>query len=154
MTGHDDEDLLVRLREIAARVDGPPRHVVETGYTALGTRRIDEQLAELVRDSVAELVRDSLAEPVATARAEDDQVRMLSFAAGPVSVQVDVRGSSLRGLVSGAVDGATAQRPTASAVAPIDAHGWFTFTGLGPGPVRLRFRTPDGVIVQTNWFIL
>jgi hypothetical protein len=146
MTGHDDEDLLVRLREIAARVDGPPRHVVETGYTALGTRRIDEQLAELVRDS--------LAEPVATARAEDDQVRMLSFAAGPVSVQVDVRGSSLRGLVSGVVDGATAQRPTESAVAPIDAHGWFTFTGLGPGPVRLRFRTPDGAIVQTSWFIL
>jgi hypothetical protein len=147
----DDHDILMeRLRTIAAAVDGPPPSVAEAARAALSTRRLDEELAELVLDSAA-------GTPVA-ARDGDDDIRLLSFETATVSIEVqltEVAGSvSLRGLVSGATGEVVVETAGERRSAPIDADGWFTVDRLPSGLVRLRLRATDGTAVTTSWVFL
>ena len=93
----DDDALLARLGAIAGTVDPVPEIVTRSGYAALSTRRLDEELAELLMDS--DLVE------AGRLRAAGDQTRVLSFASETMSLELQVEGDgeqkALRGFASG-----------------------------------------------------
>ncbi len=153
--GADDpalDALLQRLRSAAAQVDAPPALVIEAGHAAFAMRRLDAELAELVRDSATDpaavLVRD----------ADPDSVRMLSFEAGTVSIEVQVTdqdGSrSLLAVVDGASGTVEVETATERSVVSIDAHGRFSVDDIPPGTVRLHLVGDDGTPITTSWVSL
>jgi hypothetical protein len=145
--------LLERLRVVAATVDPPPALVVESGRAAFAMRAIDAELAELVRDSAVDrspvLVRDA---------DSDSAVRLLSFEAGEVSIEVQVTDTEGTRTLLGVVDGATGsvevETMNGRSTASIDAHGRFTVHEVPPGTVRLHVQAPDGTTVTTSWVTL
>lgn len=145
----DDDELVDRLRTIAVRVDSPPDFVTDLARAALSTRRIDDVLAELVHDSMTDTL--------ALARGDDEQLRLLSFEHGAVSIELQVHtvgnAVSVRGLVSGATGEVVVQTATSSRSAPIDEEGWFTANSLPTGLLRLRLCTGD-TTVTTSWITL
>jgi hypothetical protein len=144
---HDDEVLLDRLRVIASIVDDPPRWLDQAACAALSTRRLDDELAELMLDSDIS--------QAALVRAADDGVRLLSFETASVSIELqieDVDGQlTLRGLVSGASGEAIVEMASGSRIVPISAQGWFVVGDLPRGAVRVRLRALDGTAVTTSW---
>jgi hypothetical protein len=143
-----DDELMSQLRRIAAEVDGPPELVAESARAAFTTRRLDDELAELLHDS-------QLAESAAV-RSDPAGPRMLSFDSGDVSLELqleDVRGRLvLRGVAVGAVGDAEVETTTAgSHSAAIDEQGWFRIEGLPVEPLRVRVRTAEGATVTTGW---
>lgn len=146
----DDEELLTVLQEAAARIDPPPGPVVEAASAALSTRRLDEELAELVADS--ELVGSGVL------RADDGEPRLLSFESGSVSLELQVEHMrdrrTLRGLVTGADGEAQVETADERRSAPIGDDGWFTVTGLRGGPLRVLLRGAGGAAVTTGWVLV
>jgi hypothetical protein len=148
MTSDADDELMARLRRIAAAAEPTPKYVTESGHAALSTRRLDEELAALLVDSALqpEIVRGS-----------DDGVRLLVFESGQVSVELQVEDAgivlSVRGLVTGAsgevvVESAGVRRPT-----PIDPEGWFSMSGLPHGATRMHLRAGGGPVI-TDWVLI
>src|SRR5262249_7326628 len=82
---HEDEALLERLRAICAEVDPVPDLVFQAARAAFTLRRLDAELAELVLDSA-----DAPAGAVAVRAAGPADIRMLSFTAGPLRVELQV----------------------------------------------------------------
>ena len=82
---HDDEDLLERLRAICEEVDPTLDLVIEMARAAFSLRRLDAELAELVLDSA-----DEAAGAVAVRAAGLADIRMLSFVAGPLRIELQV----------------------------------------------------------------
>lgn len=142
-----DDDLLARLRDAAARLDPPPRPVVDAARAALSTRRLDDELATLVTDS--ELVGSGVV------RAEDGEPRLLSYETAAVSLELQVEHVRdrvvLRGLVTGAGGEAEVETASGRHTASIGADGWFTVTGLPTGALRVRVRGAGGTAVTTGW---
>lgn len=142
-----DDELLAELTRVRAVADPPPDHVVEAARAALSTRRWDEELAELVADSAVDdglaLVRDG------------DAPRLVSFALGAVSVDLQIErdsdGLTVRGLVTGTGDQVAVEDRDRAHPATLNAGGWFTVTGVRPGPVRVRWRASSGAAVRTAW---
>jgi hypothetical protein len=147
MTG--DEELMARLREIAAVVDPPPGIVEEQARAAFSTRLIEFRLAELLQDS---------ASTASAVRAEDQRLRLLSFQTATVSIelQVDYVGERLvlRGLVVGASGDVEVETAAELRRAPLDAEGWFVVDDVPVGTVRIRLRAEDGTPVTTSWVSL
>lgn len=143
----DDELLMARLRQIAEVVDDPPPLLDMLARSALASRRLDGELAELVGDSAWD--------PGALVRAADDGVRLLSFETPSVSVELQLEELEgrliLRGLVSGASGNAIVDTTAGSQTAPIDAQGWFSVNDLPRGAVRVRLQALDSTIVTTSW---
>ena len=136
------------LRRIAALADPPPARVHHAALAAFATRRIDEELAELVRDS-------DLA-PAGDLRAEDD-VRLLSFEHHGVSVELQVhhgRRVSVHGVVTGASGEVVLELPGERATADLDDDGWFILDNIPGGTARLHVTAADGTAVVTSWFHL
>ena len=143
-----DEELLVRLRAMFDAVDPAPPIVVETAKAAFGLRRLDAELAELVRDSIDD--RGSLL----AIRGEGD-VRLISFETEAVTVELQVteRGAQrdLVAQVTGA-DVANAEVET-----PQRRHGaaledsMVTADGVPAGLLRLHLTTGDGRDLVTSW---
>jgi hypothetical protein len=152
----EDDRLIERLRAIALEADPPPTLVTAAAEAALLTRRLDTELALLVADSGGELPR--------LARGEDEQVRMLTFEAASVVIELEIRSAgstggslSLRGLVTGAagevvVETGNPGSPagTVRRAAALNAEGWFTMDGLESGVLRLHVPTAGGA-VTTSW---
>ncbi|MDX3192853.1 hypothetical protein PV458_30970 [Streptomyces sp. MN03-5084-2B] len=142
-----DDELMDALRAAAAQADPVPGLVLRQARAALTTRDLDAELAELAFDS-------DLAEAGAV-RAAGEDVRLLSFEAGRVSVELQVEYAdgrvSLRGLVTGATGEAVIEVAGERHPRPIDAEGWFTATGLPRGATRLKVTTADGTAVTTGW---
>lgn len=144
----DDDALLDRLRSVVDEVDPVPREVTEAAFAALATRRLDDELAELVADSEvgsAWLVRN-----------RTDNVRLLSFESAAVSVELQLTASrsgvALRGLVSGAAGEVTVETPGGGVrTAALDGGGWFTVHDVAPGLLRLRLQAAGGAQVVTSW---
>jgi hypothetical protein len=144
-----DEALLGRLRLAVDQLDPVPPQLAESARALLGLRRLDEELAELVRDSAEE--RDRLL----AVRGEGD-VRLISFETGPVTVELQVteRGS-MRDLVA-QVSGtavARAEVETASggrSTVPVE-DSLFTLDGAPAGLLRLRLLTATGRDLVTSW---
>lgn len=146
---YDDEKILADLRRIAAEVDPVPELVLASARAVLSLRRLDAELIELVRDS-AEDRRELVA-----VRGEDDDVRMLSFELGPITVELQVTGQGherdLIGHVSGVeLAGVTLETTTSHRELDVDAGG------LVAGPVargltRLHLTTTEHASYTTNW---
>jgi hypothetical protein len=144
-----DDELMDQLRQISTVVDPPPDAVVDDARAALSMRLTDSEIAALLMDSALEpeLVRGD---------AED--VRLLSFEADGVVVelQAELTGHrvSLRGLITGASGAVTIEAAEHRLSAPVDAEGWFTAADLPRGATRLRVHASDGRWVTTSWVLL
>ena len=141
-----------RLRRVASEADPVPESVVAAARAAFTTRDLDAELAELVADSAVD-------EGVLTRDGSDD-VRMLSFAVGDVTVDVDVEPGPapgtvvVHGLVVGAVGEIVVVTHDARVSAAVDDHGRFQNLAVSAGPVRLELTTAEGRRVATSWVTL
>ncbi len=143
-----DEALLVRLAAVLEKIDPTPSAVLTEGRALFALRRLDEQLAELVRDSAED--RGGLL----AVRGEGD-VRLISFETGPVTVELQVteRGAmrDLVAQVSGtAVIGAEVETSTGRRDVPVE-DSLFTVDDVPSGLLRLRLRTSAGRDLVTSW---
>ena len=144
----NDGALLARLRDVLAEVDPVPGHLASGAKALLGLRRLDEELAELVRDSAEEDGR------LLAVRGEGD-VRLISFETGPVTVELQVteRGPA-RDLVA-QVSGtgiARAEIDTSGGRQPVPVEdSLFTLDGVAAGLLRLRLLTDSGRELVTSW---
>jgi hypothetical protein len=144
----DDIALLASLRDLVDRVDPVPPELLDASRSLFGLRRLDEELAELVRDSADD---DGL---LLAVRGEGD-VRLISFETGPVAVELQIteRGP-VRDLVAQiagtAVSGAEVETPAGRRQAPVE-HSLFTLDGVPAGLLRLRLVTAAGRELVTSW---
>jgi hypothetical protein len=143
-----DDELMDQLRRIAGTADPVPQLVTEAARAALATRRLDDELAELLQDSDLALpqgVRGAATGP-----------RMLSFEAGDVSLelQLDVERGRLVvwGMAVGtAGDAAVETSAMGEHAVAVDERGWFRIEDLPLEPVRVRVRATTGASVTTGW---
>jgi hypothetical protein len=143
-----EDMLLARLRAVLDDVDPVPAHVTGGAKELLGLRRLDEELAELVRDSTED--RGGL-----LAVRGDGDVRLISFETGPVTVELQVteRGPArdLVAQVTGtAVVGAEVETGGGRRSVPVE-DSLFTLDGLPAGLLRLRLRIAGGRDLVTSW---
>jgi hypothetical protein len=143
-----DEELLTRLRDVLAEVDPVPGHLAGGAKALLGLRRLDEELAELVRDSAEEQGR------LLGVRGKGD-VRLISFETGPVTVELQVteRGPArdLVAQVSGTgIARAEVETPSGRQPVPVK-DSLFTLDGVAAGLLRLRLLTDSGRELVTSW---
>jgi hypothetical protein len=143
-----DDELMDRLRRIADDVDAAPELVSESARAAFSTRRLDDELAELLHDS-------DLTPSQGVRRAQPGP-RLLSFEVGDVSLEIQVDEAqgrlAVRGIAVGTVGDAEIETTTTgSRTAAIDDRGWFRIDDLPSGPLRVRVHTADGQAVTTGW---
>jgi hypothetical protein len=147
---HDDEVLLDRLRAICEEVDPVPELVVESARAAFSLRRLDAELAELVLDSADEPVG-----AVAVRAAGLADIRMLTFEAGPLTVELQVTerdgGRHLVAQVTG-VELAAAVLETSTARRALETDDGVLITEHVPaGWVRFRLTTVTNLAYVTSW---
>lgn len=144
----NDDELIERLRRIAEEIDAPPELVAETARAAFSTRRLDEELAELLRDSdqaTSQLVRGEAGGP-----------RVLSFETPAVSLELQIEEAAGRITISGVVTRlsgeATIETTTGEPrTVQIDESGWFRVEDLPTGALRVHVTAADGRAVATSW---
>jgi hypothetical protein len=143
-----DDELMARMREIAARADPVPAALLEAARAAFGLRELDVRLAELVRDSAVH----------ATATAVRGLgARLLSFEAADAVIECEVTARGARRdiigqLVGAAVAALQAQVAGAATVdLRVDEHGRFSVSDLPAGLFRLRCSLTDGTTLLTSW---
>ena len=144
----NDEAMLVRLGAVLDELDPMPAEVLSEGRALFGLRRLDEELAELVRDSAED--RSGLL----AVRGEGD-VRLISFETGPVTVELQVteRGAvrDLVAQVTGtALVGAEVETSAGRRDIPIE-DSLFTVEDIPAGFLRLRLHTVAGRHLVTSW---
>jgi hypothetical protein len=153
-----DEPLVADLRDYFARVDTVPPLVTQAAKAALGWRRLDADLAELLADSTLE------AESLATVRGAGAAVRSVSFGAGELTIDLEIHvggtGLTLLGLLTppsiARIEIQTADGAT-GATAESDATGRFRTRLPAGGRVRLRLMDLDpgsGPLVETSWITI
>jgi hypothetical protein len=143
-----DDGLLEQLRSVLDRVDPAPAELTTAAKSLFALRRLDEELAELVRDSAED--RGGLM----AVRGEGD-VRLISFETGPVTVELQVTehgpDRDLVAQVGGtAVDVAEVETAAGRRPVPIE-DSLFTLDGVPAGLLRLRLRTTSGRELLTSW---
>lgn len=147
---YPDDELAGWLARVAARADPVPEPLLDAARAAYGLRDLDARVAELVRDSAVDA-------PAALVRG--DGRRLLSFEAGDVAIECEVRRDPARVDVLGQLVGGTATSITAHVAAapqtpvrvPVDGHGRFSFRGLPGGVLRLGCQLADGTVLVTSW---
>lgn len=148
----EDAVLLARLRRVAQEVDPVPEHVRVLARAAFSVRALDVELAALVLDT---------AEPdqeLAGVRG-DDGVRLLSFEAPAIGLELQVSSRRQRRQVIGQVVGPSSgpvvlQRDDESRSVEPDGAGVFTLDDLPAGRARIRLTRPGGAVVSTPWIVL
>ena len=140
-----------RLRRVATEADPVPDAVLENARAAFTMRDLDAELAGLVADSAVDdgvLARDGA-----------DDVRMLSFAAPGVSIELDAvpdaheGGVQVSGLVTGARESMTVVGQHSRSEVALGADGRFAFR-TDRGPLRLELTAVDGRRVVTAWILV
>jgi hypothetical protein len=143
-----DESLLAMVREAAEEADPVPTIVFEAARAAFALRRLDAELAELVRDSADE--RAGL-----IAVRGDGDVRLISFETGPVAVELQVtQRGPVRDLVAqiSGTDVARAEVETPGRqVGMTLTDGVVTADSIPAGLLRLHVQTADGHALVTSW---
>jgi multidrug efflux pump subunit AcrA (membrane-fusion protein) len=147
----NDDELLARLAEARQAADRVPREFIEAGKAAYAWRDIDAELAELVYDSALEE-----AQLAGQMRAEQAQLRALTFTAAALTIEIEVSDEALLGQLvppeAGEVEVIT---PAGTAqLEPIDDVGFFTIRPVPAGSFRIHCRTASGTFVATNWLSL
>ncbi|HTU72729.1 MAG TPA: hypothetical protein VMG38_04350 [Trebonia sp.] len=146
-----DDDLIRRLRRIAAEADPVPDSLYAAARAAFALRDIDARIAELVRDSAMD------APLVAVRAVTESDARMLSFEASDTVIECEVTARGGTRDIVGQLTGGTAAWVAAEVAgrppvrADVQAHGFFAVRGLPSGPLRLKCLLADGVTVATSW---
>jgi hypothetical protein len=145
-----DDRLLDELRALVERVDPVPPLVIEAAKAALGWRRLDAELAELLSDSSLEDDAMTLARGAAP-------VRYVIFSAGTLTIDLEVHVDGEQRTLLGQLSPPTAGRvelertdePEPAAI-EADRLGRFRVTLPTGGSIRLTLsdRTPP---IQTSW---
>lgn len=150
---HEDEVLLERLRAICGEVDPMPDLVVQAARAAFSLRRLDAELAELMLDSA-----DEPAGAVAVRAAGLADIRMLSFAAGPLTVELQVTerdgARHLVAQVTGVELAAAVLETSAGRRALETDDGVLIAEHVPAGRARFRLTTVTGTAYVTSWIHL
>ena len=151
------DELLEEVRGMIGRADSPLPEVTEYAKAALGWRRLDAELAELLADS-------ALDTSAASGIRSGESARRLSFVAGDVTIDLEVRidgaGRALLGQLAPAPAVATVEVQLGDshvvAAAGADRLGRFRLTLASGGLVRLRVHRddPPATDVETSWLWL
>ena len=149
---YDDDAVLDWLRDVALEADPVPSFVVEAAQAAYTLRRLDAELAELVRDSLDEDNLVTVRGPGLT------EVRLLSFEAGPLTVELQVSeragGRHLVGHVSG-IDLTAAELETVDGMQSVETDDSVLVVDAVPaGRVRLHLSAVDGQTYVTSWVLV
>ncbi|HZN74239.1 MAG TPA: hypothetical protein VFC00_21430 [Micromonosporaceae bacterium] len=140
------EETWMELRDVAARADPVPAAVLEAALEALRWRDPDAALAQLIADSA------TAGMPVGIR--SGGQPRLLTFAAGDLTIEVEVSpdGPTIR-LVGQLVPPGPARvrvdHRDGTVEVDADQIGRFIAPGVVPGPVRLSCQG-----TTTEWTIL
>ena len=153
-----DEEMMDELRSVLRRADPIPPEVTDSAKGALGWRRIDAELAELLADSALET------ESAALTRSGGGSGRWLTFRAGELAIDVEVEADDATRTLLGqlappalsAIVEVHAADGSVSARVEADSLGRFRFALGAGGRVRLvvlRY-DPPGAPIETSWFSL
>jgi hypothetical protein len=149
-----DEPLVAELRAFFAQVDPVPPLVTEAAKAALGWRRLDAELAELLSDSALET------ESLALARGGGAPVRSVTFSADELTIDLEIHIDGDHRTLLGQLAppfAATIEIQTADGPLPVaetDRLGRFRVTIPTSGAIRLRVSAGDrqsGSPVETSW---
>jgi hypothetical protein len=143
-----DDALLRELGIVLSRLDPTPPEVAAGASALFGLRRLDEELAELVRDSTEDGQR------LLAVRGQGE-VRLISFETGPITVELQVtergRARDLVAQVSGAaVVGAEVETAAGRREVPIE-DSLFSADDIPAGLLRLRLHLAAGRDLITSW---
>ena len=149
-------ELLDELRAVLGRVDPVPPEVTEFAGAALGWRRLDADLAELLADSALE------AESAALTRSGGSDGRWLTFRSDELAIDVEIEAEggafTMRGQLAPPLSSATIEVQAADgsviAASESDELGRFRLTLDARGRVRLRILRPPVAPVETSWLSL
>jgi hypothetical protein len=149
------DELERELRRLAADAEPVPAELIRAAVDAFAWRDIDAEIAELVYDSLLD------AEEASLVRGPADQ-RMISFAAGGMTIDVEVTSAGPGRAVMGQI--APPQRATVdiryrqdTVTVEADELGRFRSGTLPHGPASLRLRPPPGdagPAIVTDWISL
>jgi hypothetical protein len=147
---HEDEAILARLHAICQEVDPVPDLVFEAARAAFSLRRLDAELAELVLDSFEES-----AGAVAVRAAGLADIRLLSFVAGPLTIELQVtERDSARHLVAqvSGIELAAAALETATGRTELDTDdGVLIAEHVPAGRIRFHLTPASGPAYVTSW---
>lgn len=152
MSEHTPDDaLLAELRGLVSRHDPVPPQVTEFAKAALGWRRVDAELAEILADS-------ALTGAAAGTRSGAQGPRSVSLRAEALTVdlQIELDGDSvlILGQIAPAVTASVeAERDDATSAgsAEADSLGRFRLVIRGGGRIRLRIERAGAPPVETAW---
>jgi hypothetical protein len=156
---HDSDDPLVaELRTFYERVDPVPPLVREAAKAALGWRRLDADLAELLSDSTVDR------EALAYARGARAPARSVTFSAGEVTIDIEIRPDGESRTILGQLSPpyhAMIEIKTADESATVPAEsdrlGRFRAQLEAGGPIRLRVVDQDresAAPIETSWIVV
>jgi hypothetical protein len=151
MTDHPTDPLLDELRRLARAVDPVPDEVTAYARAALGWRRVDAELAELLADSRLEALSST--------RSAAETARSLTFRSQDLQVDVDLQDEDGSVLLLGQLAPPLAgeievQRDDGSTVATArsDELGRFRIELPAGGRIRLVVRRePPAAVIETSW---
>ena len=150
-TPDPNDELLDDLRNIFRRTDPVPPEVTEFAQTALGWRRLDADLAELLADSALE---------TNAALARGGEGRWLTFRADDLTIDVEIQtdgeARTLLGQLAPPPPAATVEVQSTDgnvvASAESDELGRFRLSLAAGGHLRLRVLREGAAPVETSWF--
>lgn len=138
----DDDELLDRLRGLAAIHDPVPADLFRTARGAFALRTLDEELADLLFDSLLD---------EALVGIRGGATRQLTFGVDDLTIDIDIDGDGLVGHVSPSGPATVElQTPDSIVDADVDALGRFFVDQPPNGPFRLRVALA-GKWVTTEW---
>lgn len=149
MSFDSDDELLGELRSVLRRTDPVPAEVTDFAKAALGWRRLDAELAELLEDSALE------SESTALARGGGGG-RSLTFRAEELTIDVELQPGMLLGQLAPAPESAEVTLQDADGAildtTESDALGRFRLRLQGNGRRRLQLTRPGAAPIETSWF--
>ena len=151
MTDHPTDPLLDELRRIARAVDPVPDEVTTYARAALGWRRVDAELAELLADSRLEALSSTRSGP--------GTARSLTFRSQDLQVDVDLQDDDgtvlLLGQLAPPLRGdIEVQRDDGTTIASARSDELGRFRIRLEGGARIRFvvrRDPPATVIETSW---
>jgi hypothetical protein len=154
-----DDALIAELQTLVARVDPVPPLVTEAAKAALGWRRLDADLAELLSDSALE------SEALALARGPGAPVRSVSFSAGELTIDIEIHEDGGERTVLGQLSPPSSDRieiqradDADSTIVESDHLGRFRAQVSAGRPIRVRVVGQDrgGVasVIETSWIAI
>jgi hypothetical protein len=160
MTDHPDPDdpLVTELRTLVAHVDPVPPLVTQVAKAALGWRRLDAELAELLSDSALE------SEALALARGPGAPVRAVSFSAGELTIDIEIHVDGQQRTVLGQLSPPSSAKveiqradDDAATVVDSDRLGRFRAQVSAGRPIRVRIVDHDrgaASAIETSWIAI